>query len=329
MIIQVWAGRFRAEIGNFVTKRRSGRGFWPASCGGGQKRMLQTRGKMLAPNPNIRSILMSVSQLSNRLSPFGVLRRDRRGAFAALVEEGPGRRDSEAFATVGLHKRLLGRAVLGKCAEGRERRSGPPGRSGFLPVHRSDIENHSHTAGRVLPFAVPLAGKLVVFAGRRKPGPVRHLGPAARSALALLCHCTPKDGAEIFKRLGGMTPSSSCLKRLLTRAGKRWKAEEEAMDREAETGEAVSCAVSLDGVMVPLRSDGDEEAHWREASSGTVSFHGANGTRLKTLSFGPETGKTTALLAAEVAHVRKVRPDAGRRCRRRARQLDVSRKAPA
>ena len=103
-----------------------------------------------------------------------------------------------------------------------------------------------------------------------------------------------------------MTPSSSCLKRLLTRSGKRWKEKEAtAMDREAETGEAVSCAVSLDGV--PLRPDGGEEAHW--ASSGTVS--GADGTRLKTLSFGPETGKTTlkALLAAEVAHVRKVRPD--------------------
>ena len=24
--------RFKAEIGNFVTKRRSGRGFWPTSC---------------------------------------------------------------------------------------------------------------------------------------------------------------------------------------------------------------------------------------------------------------------------------------------------------
>ena len=61
------------------------------------------------------------------------------------------------------------------------------------------------------------------------------------------------------------------------------------MDREAETGEAVSCAVSLDGV--PLRPDGDGEAC--RASSGTVS--GADGTRLKTLSFGPETGKLNAL----------------------------------
>ena len=79
------------------------------------------------------------------------------------------------------------------------------------------------------------------------------------------------------------------------------------MDREAETGEAVSCPVSLDGV--PLRSDGDEEVRW--ASSGTVS--GVDSTRLKMLSFGPETEKTTVPVAAEVAHVQKVRPDAGRR----------------
>ena len=50
MIIQVWAGRFKAEIGNFVTKRRSGFG---QRAGGGKKRMLRTRGKMLAPNPDI------------------------------------------------------------------------------------------------------------------------------------------------------------------------------------------------------------------------------------------------------------------------------------
>ena len=31
MIIQVRAGRFKGEIGHFVTKRRSGCGFWPRS----------------------------------------------------------------------------------------------------------------------------------------------------------------------------------------------------------------------------------------------------------------------------------------------------------
>ncbi len=86
-----------------------------------------------------------------------------------------------------------------------------------------------------------------------------------------------------------MNPSSSHLKRLLETTGSLWKEkEQEAMEsiREAETvpEEAVSCAVSLDGVS--LRPDGEEEACWREASCGTVSFHDAEGNRLKTLSFG-------------------------------------------
>ena len=132
---------------------------------------------------------MSVSQLSNRLSPFGVPRRDRRGAFAALVEEGPGRRDPEAFAAfeVGLHKRLLGRAVLGKCAEGRERRSGPPGRSGFYRSTEATSKTHIVRSGRVLPFAVPLAGKPVVLAGRRKPGPAIISRIRRRAALSRSC----------------------------------------------------------------------------------------------------------------------------------------------
>ena len=88
------------------------------------------------------------------------------------------------------------------------------------------------------------------------------------------------------------------------RGGKPW----EASARRKQC-EAVSCAVSLDGVS--LRPDGDEEACWREASCGTVSFQDAEGNRLKTLSFGPEAGKATlkAQLAEEVAHIRKVRPD--------------------
>ncbi len=98
--------------------------------------------------------------------------------------------------------------------------------------------------------------------------------PAARGALMLLCHCTPTDGAEILEGLGGMNPSSSHLKRLLTKSGDRWKEKEKVVDiREEETipEEAVSFAVSLDGV--PLRPDEDGEACWREASCGTVSFH--------------------------------------------------------
>ena len=55
------------------------------------------------------------------------------------------------------------------------------------------------------------------------------------------------------------------------------------MDSEAKTGEAVSCAVSLDGV--PLRPDGDEEACW--ASCGTVSFQNAEGRKRSVLGRKP------------------------------------------
>ena len=89
--------------------------------------------------------------------------------------------------------------------------------------------------------------------------------------------------------------------------------------REAEgiPHDATTASVSLDGVMVPLRpgEDGRAEASWREAACGTVSFHDADGKRLKTLYLGrmPQSGKLTlkAQLASEVAHIRRARPEIG------------------
>ena len=247
-------------------------------------------------------------------------------SFVAFIGEGAERGSPEAFADfeIGLHKQLmgLGRAVIGKHVEGRDENIGPVRRDGRVFYRSTEATSKIiHTLFGPVTFFRPLY---------RSPGspsfsPVdeslglfdKYLtGPAARSALMLLCHCTPTDGAEIFKRLGGMSPSSSCLKRLLTKAGERWNEKEGMTDiREAETvpEEAASCTVSLDGVMVPLRPDGGREACWREASCGTVSFHDADGKRLRTVSLArmPEAGKATLKeqLAAEVAHVRKMRPD--------------------
>ncbi len=89
--------------------------------------------------------------------------------------------------------------------------------------------------------------------------------------------------------------------------------------REAEgiPQDATTASVSLDGVMVSLRpgEDGRAKASWREAACGTVSFHDAEGKRLKTLYLGPmpESGKLTlkAQLASEVAHIRRARPEIG------------------
>ena len=69
--------------------------------------------------------------------------------------------------------------------------------------------------------------------------------------------------------------------------------------------------------MVPLRpgEDGRAGASWREAACGTVSFHDADGKRMKTLYLGrmPQSGKLTlkAQLASEVAHIRRARPEIG------------------
>ena len=73
-----------------------------------------------------------------------------------------------------------------------------------------------------------------------------------------------------------------------------------------------SMSVSLDEVMMPMTKgeDGRTDRSWREASCGTLSFHDAQGNRLRTLSFGhmPEAGKPTlkAALAREVARARQL-----------------------
>ena len=72
--------------------------------------MLQTRGRMLAPN------LMSVLQLRLSLSEFPEGAAEAPSGNSSRKD--PDEVDPEAFATVELHKQLLGRAVPGKCAEG-------------------------------------------------------------------------------------------------------------------------------------------------------------------------------------------------------------------
>ena len=90
---------------------------------------------------------------------------------------------------------------------------------------------------------------------------------------------------------------------------------ESIRDMEDIPPDATTASVSLDGVMVALRAgeDGRAEPCWREAACGTVSFHDAEGERLKTLYLArmPESGKPTlkAQLASEVAYIRRARPD--------------------
>ena len=146
--------------------------------------------------------------------------------------------------------------------------------------------------------------------------------PAAELGLLTMGHCTAREAAAFFAKTGAMTPSVSTLQRLTMSMHECWESlgpETLGSIREAEgiPQDATTASVSLDGVMVPLRpgEDGRAKASWREAACGTVSFHDAEGKRLKTLYLGrmPESGKLTlkAQLASEVAHIRRARPEIG------------------
>ena len=52
-----------------------------------------------------------------------------------------------------------------------------------------------------------------------------------------------------------------------------------------------------------------KEACWREASSGTISFHDAEGNRLDTFAQMPEAGKVTLKAQLMDEYIREVRPD--------------------
>ena len=156
---------------------------------------------------------------------------------------------------------------------------------------------------------------------------------AARQANCVVAQMTPKEGETLLRELGNMAPSKSSLDRLPKALSARWEANREPFestlrDVSVVPDEAVTVAVSLDGVMVPMK-DGcrankrersraagrrtNGPAGYREASCATLSFYDAEGERLDTLSMGrmPEPKKATlkTMLSAELDAVLGKRPD--------------------
>lgn len=156
---------------------------------------------------------------------------------------------------------------------------------------------------------------------------------AAKLAVLAATEMTSYRARQFFAALGGMQPSRSSLDRLPKALSRRWETERDANERivrEADTipKEAVSVAVSTDGVMLPMR-DGDKRAKkaqtraagrpdkgpagYREAGCGSLSFYDAKGNRLKTVRLGrmPEAKMATLResVRSELAHIRAQRPD--------------------
>jgi hypothetical protein len=147
---------------------------------------------------------------------------------------------------------------------------------------------------------------------------------AAKQATWVVAHLTPKEGAELFDLLGNMTPSKSTLDRLPKALSVHWEAQRPHFEatlrqQEAIATEAVAMAVSLDGVMAPMK-DGERHAKrqraraqgqlpsgpagYQEVGCATVSYYDRNGVRLCTRRMArmPEANKAALKrqLTAEV-----------------------------
>jgi hypothetical protein len=133
---------------------------------------------------------------------------------------------------------------------------------------------------------------------------------AAKQAVWATAHLTPEESAELFQRVGNMNPSKSSLDRLPKLLADHMEKNlffyQKTISHDEEIPlDAVTVAVSLDGVMVPMKKQeiiksSEIEAEtinnqYKEASCGTISFYDEDGERLSTLQFGrmPEQKKTT------------------------------------
>jgi hypothetical protein len=147
---------------------------------------------------------------------------------------------------------------------------------------------------------------------------------AAKQATWVVAHLTPQEGEDLFSMLGSMSPSKSSLDRLPKQLGQRWEKsrvvfEESLREKEKVPRAAVTMAVSLDGVMLPMKDGRRAEkraaaaaggkrtrgpAGHAEAGCATLSFFDRDGERLSTVRLGrmPESKKATLkkMLSAEV-----------------------------
>jgi hypothetical protein len=155
---------------------------------------------------------------------------------------------------------------------------------------------------------------------------------AARQGLWAVAHLTPQEAEDLFREVGNMSPSKSSLDRLPKQCSIRWEAQREDFEAQLRAAmripeAALTVAVSLDGVMTPMkdgaraakREQGVTEgkrrrgpAGYQEVGCATLSFHDAEGERLSTVCMArmPEAKRATVkrMLAAEVAAVLQERP---------------------
>lgn len=116
---------------------------------------------------------------------------------------------------------------------------------------------------------------------------------AACLAIWVVAHLTPQEAEELFARAGGLAPSRSTLDRLPKALSERWEHDrprfEELTRRDEDVpAEAVAVALSIDGIMMPMKDgkraasraagkDARGPARYREAACGTLAYNDPDG----------------------------------------------------
>jgi hypothetical protein len=195
--------------------------------------------------------------------------------------------------------------------------------AGKVRVNRTLYKDRADEQTRAV---VPLELRLGLIEGHWTP-------LAAQEAIWVVAQMTPKLGKELFERMGNMSPSRSSLDRLPKQMIDRWETQREEFENAVRMTElvpdsATTVAVSLDGVMAPMK-DGEAcekraeaaargkqtkgPAGYREVGCGTVSFYSEDGEMLRAVRIGrmPEPGKDTlkSMLVAELGQALAERPD--------------------
>jgi hypothetical protein len=157
---------------------------------------------------------------------------------------------------------------------------------------------------------------------------------AARHGAFVLAQLPARTAEALFAELGTMQPSRSTLDRLPRRLSAHWEAHRPDWEAALQTQETVpaaatTLAISVDGVMAPLKPQAAERAEraakrtapgkqasgptgYREVGCGTLTLYDGEGARLQTVQYArmPEPKKVTLAeqLQAEAHAVLRARP---------------------
>jgi hypothetical protein len=195
--------------------------------------------------------------------------------------------------------------------------------AGPVRVERTLYKDRTDEAGRAI---CPMDLRLGIVEGRWTP-------LSAQQATWVVAQMTPQLGEELFARIGNMTPSKSSLDRLPKALSERWEEDRVHFEKALREGDVIpqhakTLAVSLDGVLAPMKDGEAQEkrqktaeqgrltrgpAGYREVGCGTLSFCDAEGDMIAAVRMArmPEPKKATLkrTLFADVTAVLATRSD--------------------